>query len=64
MTVPPPKRRPPRVATNLGPRLSTRVPPKAAARPMTPMQIMKVIWVSVSPQPWVAMRGFLKTDHA
>ena len=33
------------VATKRGPFLSTSMPPKAAARPITPMQIMKVTWV-------------------
>ncbi|OPY05423.1 MAG: hypothetical protein A4E67_01940 [Syntrophaceae bacterium PtaB.Bin038] len=52
------------VATNRGPFLSTRVPPKAAARPMTAMLIIMVAWTGVSPQPWVFIRGILKTDQA
>ena len=63
-SVPIPNRSEPVVATNLGPFLSTRIPPNAAEMPITAMQIMKVACVAVRPHWWAAINGLVKTDQA
>ncbi|OPY87214.1 MAG: hypothetical protein A4E73_03744 [Syntrophaceae bacterium PtaU1.Bin231] len=62
--VPMPKRMAPMVATNFGPFLSTSPPPKAAATPIMPIRIMKVIWTCIPDHPCAETSGFLNTDHA